>query len=805
MRTFSRARLATVAVVMAVVAGTAAVTVAGPADAAVRDPGVSGTASPQWQTNGAVEALAVSRGVLYAGGTFSRVRPPGAAAGANETARANLAAFDATTGALVTSFNVNVNGRVDDMAVSPNGNLLYIVGTFTTVNGVARQRVAALNLPSGSLNTSFVANAGATTTAVTATPNAVYVSGDWARINNVAKNHIAALNPATGAVLPAFAAGIELRANVLTLVPDGSRLLVGGNFTTVNGQTTGVNGAPVSGIASVDPTTGAIQRWDASLVQPVGTACRGRVSDIVVSGSTAFVTAEGDLPGCYEGVYSADLSDGHINWNLQCLGASQGVAVVDGILYRGDHQHDCAYSTGGPAGGFVGGTFRDAFAHHYLTANTASDGSFIHWTPSTNATGAGGVGPHTMATDGSQLFVAGDFTRVNNVPQQGIARFVSAGNRATPKTPGLNIMADPFPNTTLKLASRLEITAIPTRAGTLTVKVPTVEDIDSGTLTYRIYRDNGTNPVNVQTAESYPWTRPVLRFDDTGLAPGSTHTYRVTASDGTFTSARSTAISGTVSASAPPALPAAYGSVAPQLWWQLGENGPTFADSGTNGTHSGLAQGGVSSAPGAGTNNTGVTLDGSTGYLTSADTIAAPTAFTESAWFKTTTVRGGNILAQSTVQTDGGPETTDRIVTMDNNGGLVFAVRAPGNPSPFGTPSINVRNQGPIWNDGAWHQVTATYDGTTASLYVDGALQASGAGTAFDPTAKAVGMANSYQRAGYANLDGLQMVFGINFYNRHWPASDHFSGSLDEVASFPTALSQAQVRALYAAGVGGGA
>ena len=334
-----------------------------------------------------------------------------------------------------------------------------------------------------------------------------------------------------------------------------------------------------------------------------------------------------------------------------------------------------------------------------------------------------------------------------------------------------------------------------------------MEDTDSGTLTYRLYRDNGTNPVTTLTAESYPWSRPVLRYDDSGLAAGSTHSYQVTASDGTFTSNRSTAVSGTVATSAPPAFGTAMSNLNPLLWWRLDDGGSTAADSGSSGAHAGDFLGGVSTGqPGGLVGNAAVTLNGSTGYVTSDNTIAAPNAFSESVWFKTTTTRGGSILAQTTVKSGPGG-TTDRAITMDNNGALVFAVRQPGPGSPFGPATTNYRNQGPIWNDGKWHLVVGVYNGSgTISLYVDGKLQGSATGTDFlgNPVS-AAGMPTSYLRAGYADLSQLQMVFGINFYQRAWPLSEHFDGSLDEPAAFDRALTAAQVQAMFAAGVGGGA
>jgi hypothetical protein len=780
-------------------------TTTSPAQAAVNDQGLSGAASPMWQTNGNVEAIVPTGGNVYVGGSFTRVRPPGAAAGTSETARTYLAALSTTTGALNTAFNVTLNGAVEDMTMSPSGNLLYIAGRFTTVNGSPRSRVAAINLPSGTLNTAFTANASSTVTSIDANGSTVYVGGDFATINGVSKSRFASLNATTGAVNTGFTAGLDSRPSAIEIVPDGSRVLVGGNFTTVNG-------AANAGMASVNPTTGALQTWAANQSQPVNTNCAGRVTDIVSSGTTAFVTAEGPLPGCYEGTYAANLANnGALIWNTPCLGGSLGLTVLNGVLYKASHQHDCAYTRGGARGGFVGGTYRDNFVHHYLAGQNTTTGDFVHWTPDTNASAAsasnlGGtsVGPHVIETNGSQLFVGGDFTRVNGTLQQGLTRF-QPGNGGTPAVPGRNVVADPFPDTVRKTSMFLPVTVQPTRAGTLTVTVPAVEDPDSGTLTYRIYRDGGTTPVSTQTVESFPWSRPVIRFDDTGLSAGS-HSYRVTASDGTRTSALSTAVSGTASATAPASLATRYAALAPQLWWRLNETGPTFADSASTGLNTGTQQGGTTTGqPGAVTGNAAVTLNGTSGYVAATRAITAPNAFTESAWFRTTTVTGGTIVAQSDRATGSGGNT-DRSISMDNNGGLVFAMKIPGEPSIFGAPTINVRNQGPIWNDGRWHQVTGTYDGNgTAALYVDGTLQGTSLGSPLDSTARATGMPTSFQRAGYGDLTALQTVFGINFYNQRSPISDFFAGSIDEVASFNRALTQAEVRSMFASGVAGGA
>ncbi|CUR58567.1 putative LamG domain protein jellyroll fold domain protein [metagenome] len=799
-------------------------TVSSPADAVISGNVMSGTASPMWQTNNTVHSVLVANGIAYAGGDFTAVRPPGTAANTTQAVTRNrLAAFDAATGAVITGFNPNVNGRIRSMSLSPDGTRLYIAGSFTTVGGVTRNRIAAVNPTTGALITTFNPNAGAPVYAVAASSTAVYIGGAFARVGGVSKGYLASVNPTTGALNTGFNTALAQRPDLIctpggfgcndtgvvkypptvtaiAVTPDSSALLVGGNFTGTNGNTTG-------GMASLDPATGATRTWDANSIQPINTNCAGRVSDLSIADGVGYVTGEGDPPGCYEGTYSARLSDGAMNWNSSCLGASQAIAVLNGVLYKGSHEHDCAFNRGGTSG-YVGGTSRDTFVRRHLAGQDITDGSNVHWSPNTNGGGSQPVGPRaldatTLAGGTGVVIVGGDFTRVNGTNQQGLTRFVTGGDTATPAIVGRNINGDPATDTPLKVAMRLAVTAQGTAANTVTVTIPTVEDTDTGTLTYRLYRDGGNTAIATLTAESFPWSRPVLRYDDKGLAAGSTHTYRVTASDGIHTSALSTAVSGTTPSAAPPAIDTAYTNVTPDVWWRLDDNGPAADSSGNNqpGTFVGSVTPGVA---GALTGNAAVTVSGPSGYVTSSAPIAEPNAYAEAAWFKTTSTTGGVILAQSDRQTGPGGNT-DRVISMDNNGGLVFAMKA-GRSSPFGVGTINIRNQGPVFNDGQWHLVVGSYDGDgNAALYVDGWLQGTATGTPFDPTIKANGLATSYLRAGYADMTGMQLRFGINFYNNPWPLSHNFSGSIDEVAAFNHALTQAQVQSLFAAGIGGGA
>ncbi len=337
-----------VALVVSVALMTAgiAVVAATPAAAAAPDATLSANRSSMWQTNGDTDTLAAGGGRLYAGGRFTRVRPPGAAAGTSETTRTYLAAFSTSTGALITGFNVTLNGRVRAVRLSPDGTRLYIGGDFTTVNGVSRTRFAAVNPTTGALLTAFTANSNGVVTTIAAGSNAVYVGGDFTTINGATAMRVASVNPTTGVRNAGFTGSLDARPRASALSPDGASYVIGGTFQVVNGVIQ-------PAVASLDPTTGATRPWAATGMVPralAGGGCDSEVTDIVIAGTRAYVVAEGLQPGCFEGEYAANLSDGSVVWDAQCLGASQATAVIGNVVYRGSHMHDC----GRTPGGFVG-------------------------------------------------------------------------------------------------------------------------------------------------------------------------------------------------------------------------------------------------------------------------------------------------------------------------------------------------------------------------------------------------------------------------------------------------------------------
>src|SRR6266545_3948938 len=155
-------------------------------------------ASPTWQPNGIVYAIAYARGNVYIGGAFTSVRPPGAAPGTGEVARNHLAAFNATTGALL-SFNHNANATVYSLEPSPDKTRLYAGGGFTHVNGTARRALAILNTSGAVQPQQSSIPTCSQVTSFTRTATAVFLGSEGS--GGGCFDGTLALNPITGAQL----------------------------------------------------------------------------------------------------------------------------------------------------------------------------------------------------------------------------------------------------------------------------------------------------------------------------------------------------------------------------------------------------------------------------------------------------------------------------------------------------------------------------------------------------------------------------------------------------------------------------
>ena len=206
-----------------------------------------------WHTGGGstdrVQDIAQIGNTIYVAGTFpSIVSPTG-----TTVAQANLAAFDATTGAHIPGFAPVISDTVYSLAVSPDGSRLYAGGRFTTVNGVTMRRVASLDPATGALTPGWDSGVNGNVRSILLRGPHLYVGGNFTNVGAVSHERLARLSATTGALDATWTATAQTDVvYTLEMPSDGSRLYVGGRFTAVN------NEPNTAWIAAVDTGTGAL-------------------------------------------------------------------------------------------------------------------------------------------------------------------------------------------------------------------------------------------------------------------------------------------------------------------------------------------------------------------------------------------------------------------------------------------------------------------------------------------------------------------------------------------------------------------
>ncbi|TDW14874.1 fibronectin type III domain-containing protein [Kribbella kalugense] len=456
---------------------------------------LSSVQQTSWQTNASVNSVAVAGNLVFVGGLFTRVRPPGRARGIDDASRKYFVVLNRTTG-VPTRFAPQVDGPVWSVATSPDGKRVVIGGDFTTVDGVARSHVAMFDVATGKLVAGWDPVVNYRVAALKITDKTVYLGGSFGTVDKMARSRVAAVRLDTGTLLP-WSPDANDDVHAIEVSTDGKRVFVGGGFTRIGGGND-------HALATVNATTGALLSMPAVAAIPAKTkGCDSRVKDLEVQGNKVFASNAGTGSiSCYDGVLAADATTGKLIWQSHCRGATEAIKAIGNWLYKGSHAHDCS----------ADGEFPDKTGMHHLLVYSTTTGKLGPWFPNTDAGGETLVGPLSFASGGNDLWAGGDFTEVNGVPQEGLTRFTSTPGGAAPARP-----AAP------KVASA--------RANKVTIAFPTVLDRDNISLTYLVYR--GSTRIGSWSRSSNSWTKAaVTSVTDSGLTSGQTLSYRVEVSDG---------------------------------------------------------------------------------------------------------------------------------------------------------------------------------------------------------------------------------------------------------------------------------
>ncbi|WP_354178700.1 PKD domain-containing protein [Arthrobacter sp. UYP6] len=721
------------------------------------------------QINGVVWSTAVNGNIAYAVGSFTKARPSGVpAGGVGEIVRNNAMAFEISTGNIL-PWNPNLNAQALEVELSPDRAEVIVGGSFTTVGGQPRSKLAVFNTSTGALKP-FNTSIGGSVQTVYATASTLYVGGSFGKAGNQTRYNAAAYNRASGALLP-WAPKTDDIVHGIVAAADNSRVVIAGRFQSLND-------ARKIGVGAVDGVTGASQQWISTPIPETEmqgpTKNTSWVTQMIEKDGVIYASANGMGGHWYDGRFAADFKTGELVWMDNCYGATTDVAVMGEVLYSVSHAHDC--SSLGEFPETSPQTWRRSLAETiYATgtdqaprgSNSTYSGqpvpSLLHWYPSINTGFFTGQYQGGWALDNNENYLVegGEFTTVNGKQQQGLAVF---GQRSV------------APNKTGPVYSAaVKPSALSIVPGTVRVAWPNTWDYDDGVLTYEVLRDNSLVAIGSVQAKSLWWKTQALGFSDTGRTPGASHTYRIRVKDpagNEFLSPKSDPV--TVTKTSPSAYAEMIRGDGAQLYYPLDEASGNVAfnhvgyDDGDLGT--GISRG----AEGALAGNPASKFDGSAAASIANRALTPATdTFTTEAWFQTTSTSGGKILSFGNQRT-GNSSNHDRSIYMDNSGRIWFGVY------PGRTATLNTAKS---YNDGKWHHVAATMGSAGMALYIDGVR------TAVRTDVTTGQEYEGYWRVGGDNLGGWPSQ----------PSNSNFTGNIDEVAVYPSALSAQRVADHYAA------
>ncbi|MGO2660312.1 YncE family protein [Mycetocola reblochoni] len=481
---------------------------------------------PTTQIDGVAWTQAVVGDIVFVGGEFSSARPAGAEQGTNESPRSNLLAYRLSTGELIDGFAPQVNGAVRTLEVSPEGDRLYVGGNFTSIDGANRYRFAVYNTATMKPVTSVQPTINSRVDDIAVTADRVYLVGRFTSMNRQARSGVAVMDRSSGELLPWAPVPVNGIASSVAVSPDGATVALAGNFYSINRR---ANTAGFAGVSSADSTE--LRSWPINRV----VTNRGRnalVSNLSSDGGSLYGTASSyGVRSALEGTFRLDWASGRTEWIADCHGDAYGIAALDGAVYVAGHSYYCGNIGGMPKSSPINYRRGIALSEQATGVATADPYGYLNvagqpsptqlvWYPDFAPGSVTSLkqGPWSVATGSGYVVYAGEFPTVSGVPQQGLARFTSAGTEGSTTAPAVS-------------KGRFVPTARAEGFGRVRLDWTANYDLDSERLRYDVIRDGNRNaPVFTTEMSSTFWDRPGMKVTDTGVSAGE-HRYRLRVTD----------------------------------------------------------------------------------------------------------------------------------------------------------------------------------------------------------------------------------------------------------------------------------
>jgi len=339
---------------------------------------------PTVDTNGIVWTSLRVGDIVYLGGAFSSV---------NGKPRSGLAAITANTGRL-TGWAPKANHAVLALAASPSGESIYAGGEFTSVNGIARGHVVAIGASTGRVRKEWNARADLPVYSLATLGRRVYLGGEFNEVNGRNRQGLAAVRSTNGKVYLNWAPTTNGIVRTLGPSPNKRRLYAGGNYSVISGKRR-------PNLAALHPATGAVKDWSPN--PKVDNDYE--VFDLAVTRKTVYVAGGGRNPGGTAEAFTA--AKGASVWRYSSNGDFQAVARLKGKLYFGGHFTTLYMKT-------------KEKRRNKLMAVAARTGRLVaRWKPSANR----GVWSMTANPGRHRVYAGGAFTEISDRPMRGFAQF----------------------------------------------------------------------------------------------------------------------------------------------------------------------------------------------------------------------------------------------------------------------------------------------------------------------------------------------------------------------------------------------